>query len=115
MSSAGRRPAQAEKRRVKGGDVSSQSLDGVARGVGRNEQHLHAVVVRAESLYDLSHFRERGGTDVRAVRVDEMQNHDLPMEVAQGDSAAFGILVRRYQDRLYGDLPLPGDWLVAEA
>jgi hypothetical protein len=22
--------------------------------------------------------------------------------------------MRRYQDRLYGDLPLPGDWLLAE-
>ncbi len=74
--------------------VLPHHLRRVALGVRGDGDELHQLAHRrlVDHLLDLGDALGVQRTDVRAVCIDEVQDHDLAAEVFEADRSAFGVL-----------------------
>src|SRR6185312_1129889 len=81
-------PAQSDKFRSKGAHIALQHRESVASRIDGDEQHSHARGLGPEPLHCLAEIGERRRAGIRAMRIAEVQQHDLAAIVLRGDHLA---------------------------
>jgi hypothetical protein len=83
--------AQCDERRVESVHVVAKAPGGVALGVNRHQDHLHALAVRAHGAPRLAQPQQRGRAHVGAAGEAEEHHDDTIAEILERALAPFGI------------------------